>query len=162
MKKPAGALTRTTVSRNRRDELGTQPNPERCAICNCLMHRSGDYAQPTALGRSHATSHHHVAERFFGRSANRRGEIRDRLFEVCPWDCERQQTVLCYECHEELVHNPVLLPDDIAMLAHLVQLRGLAEDAKTDDRSCIAGRVQLFHEVIARGLQSLLAEEKAQ
>jgi len=78
--------------------------------------------------------------------------------ESCPWNCEWQKTVLCYECHDELVHNPVLLPDDIAMLARLVHLRGLAEDTKTADRSRIAGRVQLFHEVIARGFQSLLDE----
>jgi hypothetical protein len=66
--------------------------------------------------------------------------------------------VFCYECHEELLHNPVLLPEDIARLADLVQLRGLSEERKTEDRSKIARRVVLFHEVIARGLKALHEE----
>jgi hypothetical protein len=49
-----------------------------------------------------------VAERFFGRSNNRRGTQRDRVFEECPWGIEGQTAVFCYDCHEELLHNPVL------------------------------------------------------
>jgi hypothetical protein len=55
------------------------------------------------------TSHHYVAERFFGRSKNRRGQIREAIFPECPWDYEKRTVVLCYECHEELIHNPVFL-----------------------------------------------------
>ena len=36
-----------------------------------MLHRDGDYAKPNIKGRSHATKHHYVAERFFGRSSNR-------------------------------------------------------------------------------------------
>jgi hypothetical protein len=86
---------------------------ETCAICGCRLHRNGDYAQPTVLGRSHATSHHYVAERFFGRSANRRRNQREAIFESCPWGQEGEVVVFCYECHEELIHNPVILPEDI-------------------------------------------------
>src|SRR5580692_11502054 len=32
---------------------------ERCAICGCQLHRSGEYATPTVAGRSHATEHHY-------------------------------------------------------------------------------------------------------
>lgn len=47
---------------------------EHCTICGCQLHRTPyTYAQSTVQGRSHATKHHYVAERFFGRSANRRG-----------------------------------------------------------------------------------------
>ena len=49
-------------------------NIENCAICGCQLHRQGDYAKPTIKGRSHATKHHFIAECFFGRSANRKGE----------------------------------------------------------------------------------------
>lgn len=63
--------------------------------------------------------------------------------------------MFCYECHEELVHNPVLLPEDVARFAELVKQRGLSELVKTESRKPIAGRVALFHEVIARGLASL-------
>jgi hypothetical protein len=68
--------------------------------------------------------------------------------------------LLCYECHEELVHNPVLLPDDLAKLRTLIELRGLGEDAKGEKRDAIAGRVRLFHEVIARGLDELLRDAR--
>jgi len=132
---------------------------ETCAICGCRLHRSGEYAKPTILGRSHATSHHHVAERFFGRSTNRKGTQREAMFDGCPWDHEREVAVFCYECHEELIHNPVILPEDIRRFAQLVRLRGLSEETKTTDRSLIAGRIRLFQEVIAKGIAAVLATE---
>src|SRR4051812_41072416 len=96
---------------------------EKCAICGCFVHRNGEYAQPTIKGRSHATEHHYVAERFFGRSNNRRGTQRSPLFSTCPWGLEAQCDVFCYECHEEVLHNPVLTPEDIRMFAELVAQR---------------------------------------
>ena len=132
---------------------------EHCAVCGCQLHRTNDtYARPTPAGRSHATKHHFVAERFFGRSAHRRGIKLPGMFDSCPWGYEGRSTVFCYECHEELLHNPVLLPEDISRLADLVRLRGLSEDSKPADRSKIARRVALLHEVIARGLTALLDE----
>lgn len=68
---------------------------------------------------------------------------------------------LCYECHEELVHNPVVLPADIASFARLVQLRGFQEENKTNSRKNIGGRIQLLHEVIEAGLRELLKAEEA-
>jgi len=137
----------------------TQIMTEHCAICGCELHRTRDtYARPTIAGRSHATEHHFVAERFFGRSANRRGTKTDGIFTSCPWGHEGESAVFCYECHEELLHNPVLLPEDIARFAELVRTRGFSEDRKPADRSRIAGRVALLREVIARGL-SILHEE---
>ena len=134
---------------------------ERCAICGCPLHRrAGTYARPTVDGRSHATVHHFVAERFFGRSANRRGTKLDGVFRTCPWGVEGKSEVFCYECHEELLHNPVLLPKDIEAFAELVRLRGLAEDGKSESRERLAGRIQLFHEIIARGLTDTLAHAK--
>ena len=132
---------------------------ERCAVCGCSVHREGQYAQPSIKGRSHATKHHFIAERFFGRSANRRGTQREPIFLDDPWQAEGQSEVFCYECHEELIHNPVLLPDDIKAFAKLVQIRGLSEDQKNTDRTKIAGRIQLLHEVLSRGLKELLSDE---
>ena len=132
---------------------------ERCAICGCGLHRTRDtYARPTTEGRSHATKHHMVPERFFGRSSNRRGTQTDGIFTSCPWGHEKESQVFCFECHEELLHNPVLLPDDIARFAELVRFRSLNEDLKPRNREKIAGRVVLFHEVIARGLEVLREE----
>ena len=134
---------------------------ETCAICGCELHRTaGTYARHTDEGRSHATKHHFVAERFFGRSTNRRGTKTQGVFNVCPWEFEGQSAVFCYECHEELLHNPVVLPDDLAKLRELVSLRGLAEGQKTADRSRLAGRIKLFREVIARGIEEVLNEER--
>ena len=122
---------------------------EACAICGCELHRTaGTYARPTEEGRSHATKHHFVAERFFGRSSNRRGTKTRGVFGACPWGFEGQSAVFCYECHEELLHNPVVLPDDLAKLRELVHLRGLAEGKKPRDRTQLAGRIKLFREVI--------------
>jgi hypothetical protein len=135
---------------------------EQCGICGCQLHRTkGTYARPTVEGRSHATRHHYVAERFFGRSANRLGTKTENMFLSCPWGHEGESVIFCYECHEELIHNPVLLPEDVSRFAELVKQRGLAEELKTDNREPIAGRVALFHEVIASGLASLLKKSSA-
>jgi hypothetical protein len=128
---------------------------ERCSICDCKLHRAGEYARDTTKGRSHATMHHFVPERFFGRSKNRPGTLRSAIFSSCPWGHERKTLVYCYECHEELIHNPVLLPEDISLFRELVRSRGLTEDDKPEHRIKIAGRIKLFHEVIASGLRQL-------
>jgi hypothetical protein len=134
--------------------------PDHCAICGCELYRVPDtYARPTIEGRSGASKHHFVAERFFGRSSNRKGTKTERMFLECPWGHEGKFGVLCYECHEELLHNPVLLPEDVSRFAELVGLRGLSERVKTEDRSKIAGRIVLFRDLIARGLKILLEEE---
>ncbi len=127
---------------------------ETCQVCGCLLHREGRYAEDSVRGRSHATRHHYVAERFFGRSANRPSTRRRAIFATCPWAHEGRKGVFCYECHEELLHNPVLLPRDIGKFARIVKLRGLSETKKPVGRSLIAGRIILLHEVIARGLDS--------
>jgi len=132
---------------------------DRCAICNCLLHRGGDYARPTINGRSHATRHHCVAERLFGRSATRPGTQRAPIFLSCPWNSTGEIVVLCYDCHEELVHNPVFLTTDIASFAQLARFRGLQEEEKTDSREKLGGRIQLLHEVIEAGLRTLLSAE---
>jgi len=133
---------------------------EKCAICGCGLHRGGEYAKPSVKGRSHATKHHFVAERFFGRSSNRRGTQREPIFKDCPWDVERKSAVFCYECHEELIHNPILLPKDIADFAEIVKMRNLNEDNKSNDRGKIAGRIMLFQDVIKEGLQALMRKQK--
>jgi hypothetical protein len=122
---------------------------EHCSICGCLLNRNGEYATATVAGRSHATKHHYVASRFF-----------PDIFPQCPWNAKGKTVVFCYECHEHLLHNPVLLPSDIAAFAELAKSRDLNEDAKPTDQAKIAGRIRLFHEVFQRGLQAI-AEDAA-
>jgi hypothetical protein len=135
--------------------MGKTTCEERCAFCDCLLHRTGVYAVPTVEGRSHATKHHLVAERFFGRSSNRRGTRTDGIFEKCPWNQERETAVFCYECHEELLHNPVFLVEDVRRFRELVKATGCAEVQKSDDRSKLAARVELFHDALSLGLRIL-------
>src|ERR1035438_1685287 len=99
--------------------MSNQPEFERCSFCNCILHRTaGKYALPTVEGRPHATKHHLVAERFLGRSSNRRGTKTEGIFERCPWNQEGAT-------HEELLHNPVFLAEDVQVFAELVKARGL-------------------------------------
>ncbi len=129
---------------------------EHCSICNCeLIRLKDEYAKPTIEGRSHATLHHYIAERLFGRSANRKGTQREAIFEKSPWSYEPKAGLFCYECHEELLHNPVLLPEDIEMFSRIVRDRELNEEKKKEGKEKIAGRIQLFHEVIRRGLKEI-------
>ena len=133
---------------------------ERCAICDCVLHRNGGYASGTFESRSHATRHHLVAERFFGRSANRPGDLRAGILVECPWQSERVTAVLCYECHEELLHNPVFLPADLSAFGALVRTRNLHEDAKPESRDKISERIKLLHEVIVAGVEALTPRAK--
>ncbi len=139
---------------------------EHCALCGCKLHREGNFALPTAIGRSHATAHHYVPERFFPRTASRRGSkryrykiSRDGVFSQCPWNMRGKTVTLCYECHEELLHNPVLLPEDIVRFAQLIRRYHLDEAEKSDDRSKMAGRITLLHQIIRVGMDTLLAQE---
>lgn len=128
----------------------------RCSLCGCRLNRvPGTYAQPTVNGRSHASKHHLVAERFFGRSANRPHTTREKILKECPWGSESVELLFCYECHEGLLHNPVFLRRDVENFAHLVCREKLNEDEKPAHRELIAGRIKLLHRVIEGGLDAL-------
>src|SRR5581483_142551 len=133
---------------------------ETCGVCGCRLHRGRDYAAASVAGRSHATRHHYVAERFFGRSANRRGEIRGRVCVRCPWGAEGKSQVFCYECHELVLHNPVLLPEDLKRLRDLVILSGLSERTKPAHVRKLAGRIELLHDIIEAGLGAVLRRRR--
>lgn len=135
---------------------------QNCELCGCQLHRGrGTYAEASVEGRSHATEHHYVADRLYGKKANGKVTKHTPVFEAGDWpegDAFPTGT-FCYECHEELLHNPVLLRDDIAEFAELVQSRGLGEDQKPEGREQLAGRVRLLHECIRVGIAALRAVE---
>lgn len=81
--------------------------------------------------------------------------MRTPVFKACPWGQEREYNVFCYDCHEVVLHNPVLLREDVQRFSDIVRKRGLSEEQKTDDFSKIGGRIEILHEAIARGLTSL-------
>jgi hypothetical protein len=84
------------------------------------------------------------------------------VFDTCPWGVEGLTATYCYECHEELLHNPVFAPQDIEGFARLVAARGLSEEQKPEGREKLAGRIRLLHEVIGAGLAVLLSTGAAQ
>lgn len=126
-----------------------------CAICNCPLHSDGKYADGSHQSRSRQSKHHVVAERFFGRSANRPNDVRQGILVECPWNSNKATVPLCYECHEELIHNPVFLQEDLKAFSDLVRAHGLDEDVKPIGRDKIAGRIKLLNDVIKAGLKSL-------
>ncbi len=134
-----------------------------CVICRCRIHRGGkDYGKPTLKERSHATTHHYVAKRFSSRS-NSKGKPREPIFNLKnyppQWEKQEKDGQFCYECHEELLHNPVFLDTDISQFAKLVKLKNLNESEKPGNKDRIAGRIVLLHEVIEKGIKAILAEK---
>lgn len=77
----------------------------------------------------------------------------------CPGDLEGKTVVLCYDCHEELIQNPVFLSKDIEKFKKLVKFRKLAENEKPEDKKKLAGRIELLNEVIEAGIEKLLKKE---
>ena len=130
--------------------------PEQCAICGCKLNHGLNYGKDTAEGRSHATEHHYVPKRFFGHPANQKRVERTPIFMKCLWKLKRKTEIFCYDCHEELLHNPVLLLQDISRFAELIRARDLNENNKTIRKDKLAGRIILLHEVIELGIDRLL------
>ncbi|MGE5499545.1 MAG: hypothetical protein ACM3Q2_15800 [Syntrophothermus sp.] len=134
-------------------------NSLHCMVCGCPIHRNGNYARPTIKGRSHATRHHFVPERFFGRSSNRPKTERISIIKPSELSAyEGEYGWFCYECHEELLHNPVILPEDIKAFADLVRLKKYNEDEKSEERNKLLGRIELLKEIIQKGIKQLLTE----
>jgi len=138
-------------------------NGERCALCRCLVHRTrGTYATDTHEGRSHATGHHLVPQRFLGKSATRRKKgPRTAILRPDTFPTPGELLVFCYECHEELLHNPMLLEEDIRRLAELFELSEASEpDGKPFEKVRLARRIEIFHNTIAEGVRCLLARKQ--
>lgn len=81
-----GAFGRTPA----RQTLRGAADRSQCSYGQSHLQRALEYARPNLEGRSHATRYHYVAERFFGRSSNRNGKIREPNFSSCPWGVEKR------------------------------------------------------------------------
>jgi len=139
-------------------------NDQHCAICGCelfgarrdkekgQLKRKVQYGEDSPEGRSYRTKHHYIAKRFLGREIFSGGD-EQRLIKN-----KRKYTFLCYNCHEELLHNPMLLPDDIEDFHELVDKedKRLTEPTKGDDKDKLARRIELLHKVIETGIKVLL------
>ena len=116
------------------------------------------YAKLSYEGRAHISKHHYVAERFFGRSKNRSTNKRTNFMEGEFKDHERKIGFFCYECHEVLLHNPVLLPEDIGLLKKIYKIKGLQEDVKTESYEKLKKKIIVLKEVISLGLKKYLED----
>jgi hypothetical protein len=138
---------------------------EKCKICGCVLVKSDKsdkgtiYAAHTTYGRAPHSRHHYVAQRFF-KTSKKKGNEFQPIFSKCPWGIEKKTLVLCFECHEELLENPVFLPKDVENFEQLVIFRKLAENKKPENRKKQAGRIKLLHEVIETGIEKLLEKER--
>ena len=133
---------------------------ERCAICNCILEIGKDeYGKHTLKGRRHASGHHYVAKRFFSSKDKKSGKKYKPIFTDSdfPWKIKPKETgTFCFECHEELLHNPVFLPEDIKRFSKLVNSKHYDEPDKTESREKLAKRIELLHDVFDKGIQALL------
>ena len=131
----------------------------KCQICDCKIHNNGEYAKPTIRGRSHASRHHYIAERFYGRTKNKQKYKARPIFKDEFTEYEKKYGLFCYECHEELLHNPIVLPESINKLKKLIRKMGYHESSKGASRKKIAQRIKLFQEIISLGIDELTTRE---
>ena len=94
---------------------------EHCALCGCELTR-GNNINPT--GRS---SHHRIPKRL------------ERWTGAFSEELRNEEMLMCYFCHEQLLHNPILLPGTEERLAELFAGKGPDE------------KLLIFAEVIERG-----------
>mgnify|MGYP001619825991 CR=1 FL=1 len=128
-------------------------NEGNCGLCGCALLRMGKYGEDNALGRCFPSEHHLVAKRFYGKNKNKRSKILDdddfKKF-------SNEKIKLCYDCHEELLHNPVLSPDNMKGFKELVRKKHWDERNKKDGKEKIRGRIKLLQEIIDKGINIML------
>ena len=59
-----------------------------------------------------------------------------------------------------MIHNPILLPEDIKKLAEIVKRKKLNENTKPGHRKKIGQRIRLFQEIISIGIHKKYNETK--
>ena len=100
---------------------------DHCMLCG-IEFTTGAYA--TEKGRYNRSEHHlfparfedHISQRSLAKKLNLESQDFDSVH-------------LCYECHEELLHNPVFTTKMIKELSHL--MRGKSLEDKVITLSCV-------------------------
>lgn len=54
-----------------------------------------------------------------------------------------------------MLHNPVILPEDIDRLATIIRAKGLNEDTKSDSKDKLAARIMLLQDIIHKGIDAV-------
>lgn len=92
----------------------------RCELCNCELLEKNEKLYGKKGAECHISRHHYFPKRFEGVFDTE--EIKT-LFGIEKKDCAK----LCYQCHEEMIHNIILTPKIINKLSKKMRGKDLRE-----------------------------------
>ena len=100
-----------------------------CMLCGTKFSTKGIYATKTKNGRHHRGEHHlfparfekHFSQRSLAKKLNVETQSLDSIY-------------LCYDCHEELLQNPVFTTKMIKELSYLMKGKSLEDKVVTLSR----------------------------
>jgi hypothetical protein len=116
-----------------------------CQICkDPLKEGNPSNIYGTADGMKHRSDHHLFPKRFKDKGYFSNDEIQ-KIFQI--YNTEGV-AVLCYECHEEIIHNIILSDSMIADLSALLA----GKDKKT--------RIKIIHEIVKKGIEIFIENKK--
>ena len=101
---------------------------DRCVLCGIKFTTGGVYA--TESGRHNRSEHHLFPARFEKFGISQRSLAKKLNVETQDFDSVH----LCYECHEELLHNPVFTTKMIKGLSHLMKGKSFEDKVITLSR----------------------------
>ena len=112
--------------------------PKKCQICNVeLVEGNPNNKYGTTEGKKFISRHHLFPQRF--KQLFSQEELK-KIFKI---DNPSETSELCYECHEEIIHNIVL---NKKILAKLKQLLSNC-DKKT--------KIKMFHKILKAGVEDI-------
>lgn len=82
----------------------------KCDLCNCKLIQKQKKPYGKEGAEKHISRHHYFPKRF--KKYFSEDEIK-KMFNI---ENKNQKAILCYRCHEELIHNIVLSPGIIKKL----------------------------------------------
>jgi len=108
--------------------VGDKEAADHCVLCGIKFSTKGVYA--TESGRYNRSEHHLFPTRFKKYRISQRSLAKKLNVGTQDFDSVH----LCYECHEELLHNPVFTTKMIKELSHLMKGKSLEDKVITLSR----------------------------
>lgn len=93
----------------------------KCALCNCELIQKKPKKYGKEGAECHISRHHYFPKRL--KEYFKAGEIK-KLFGIIN---KNQRATLCYQCHEEIIHNIILSPNIILRLNKVMKGRNVRE-----------------------------------
>ncbi len=115
-----------------------------CVLCRTELVQGGDGSgKDTDEGMRHFSTHHRLAKRWQDKKCLDLEAIKEKL------RSSDDELVLCFFCHEEMLHNPILLPGVETTLAEVFTRKDRAE------------RLMVFAEIIRIGAEAYKEQDRA-